>query len=81
MISTLDASPSHGKSRLERDKVGGVFGPGLTTPPNVDQSSLHRYEIFRKFDVVETSYHFSSERVDLHFCDETGRKYFFLLFV
>ena len=26
----------------------------------------------RKYDVVETSYHFYSDRIDLHFCDDPG---------
>lgn len=31
-----------------------------------------RGEIFNKFDVVETSYHFLSQRIDLHLCDDPG---------
>ena len=27
---------------------------------------------FQKYDVVETSYHFYSDRIDLHFCDDPG---------
>lgn len=30
---------------------------------------------FNKYDVSETSYHFYSEKIDLHFCDDPGRKY------
>ena len=26
----------------------------------------------RKYDVLETSYHFYSDRIDLHFCDDPG---------
>ena len=26
----------------------------------------------RKYDVIETSYHFYSDRIDLHFCDDPG---------
>lgn len=32
-------------------------------------------KVFSKYDVPETSYHFYSERIDLHFCDDPGRKY------
>ena len=28
--------------------------------------------IFAKYDVTETSYHFYSDRIDLHFCDDPG---------
>ncbi|XP_023344836.1 UHRF1-binding protein 1-like [Eurytemora carolleeae] len=27
---------------------------------------------FQKYDVIETSYHFYSDRIDLHFCDDPG---------
>lgn len=30
---------------------------------------------FNIFDVKETSYHFSSQRIDLHLCDDTGSKF------
>lgn len=29
--------------------------------------------MFAKYDVAETSYHFYSDRIDLHFCDDPGR--------
>lgn len=28
--------------------------------------------VFSKYDVVETSYHFLSQRIDLHLCDDPG---------
>lgn len=31
-------------------------------------------KIFNKYDVVETSYHFLSQRIDLHLCDDPGGK-------
>ncbi|XP_071525078.1 bridge-like lipid transfer protein family member 3B isoform X2 [Panulirus ornatus] len=34
------------------------------------QSSIPK--AFNKYDVPETSYHFYSERIDLHFCDDPG---------
>ena len=27
---------------------------------------------FKKYDVLETSYHFYTDRIDLHFCDDPG---------
>lgn len=30
---------------------------------------------FNMFDVKETSYHFSSQRIDLHLCDDAGSKF------
>ena len=32
---------------------------------------LHNIHL-RKYDVIETSYHFYSDRIDLHFCDDPG---------
>ena len=29
-------------------------------------------KVFSKYDVVETSYHFYSDRIDLHLCDDPG---------
>ena len=28
--------------------------------------------VFARYDVLETSYHFFSEKIDLHFCDDPG---------
>jgi len=32
-------------------------------------------KIFTRYDVVETSYHFLSQRIDLHLCDDAGGKF------
>jgi len=40
-------------------------------------------KIFTKYDVVETSYHFLSQRIDLHLCDDAGgklKKYYIYIF-
>ena len=37
-----------------------------TAPPSIAQKS------FNMFDVKETSYHFFSQRIDLHLCDDAG---------
>ena len=31
-------------------------------------------KIFTRYDVVETSYHFLCQRIDLHLCDDAGSK-------
>ena len=41
-----------------------------------DPTSMQKFQFFRKYDVIETSYHFFSEKIDLHFCDDPGRKLF-----
>ena len=28
--------------------------------------------VFSRYDILETSYHFFSEKIDLHFCDDPG---------
>ena len=28
--------------------------------------------VFSRYDVIETSYHFYSDRIDLHLCDDPG---------
>ena len=35
-------------------------------------SSNPASRMFAKYDVAETSYHFYSDRIDLHFCDDPG---------
>ncbi|KAJ8675797.1 hypothetical protein QAD02_011583 [Eretmocerus hayati] len=36
------------------------------------QSNTAIAKIFNRYDVVETSYHFLSQRIDLHLCDDVG---------
>ncbi|XP_045598835.1 bridge-like lipid transfer protein family member 3B isoform X2 [Procambarus clarkii] len=36
------------------------------------QAQTNLTKAFNKYDVPETSYHFYSERIDLHFCDDPG---------
>lgn len=49
--------------------------------PYLDQTSMrpsessqltHAQKMFNLFDVHETSYHFFSQRIDLHLCDDAG---------
>lgn len=70
---------SHSKV-LEKDK-GSLWNSGYLQPqPHIDQSSMHKFQMFKKFDVVETSYHFYSEKIILHFCDDPGRKFINFLY-
>ncbi|XP_068247106.1 bridge-like lipid transfer protein family member 3B isoform X2 [Palaemon carinicauda] len=43
-------------------------GGGARPPP--PESNITK--VFNKYDVPETSHHFYSERIDLHFCDDPG---------
>lgn len=36
-------------------------------------------KLFSKHDVVETSYHFWSQRIDLHLCDDVGGELIIIL--
>lgn len=38
---------------------------------NVDKST----RLFASYDVIETSYHFVSNQIVLHLCDDPGREY------
>ncbi|XP_076064331.1 bridge-like lipid transfer protein family member 3B isoform X3 [Oratosquilla oratoria] len=49
---------------------GGGGGMGGAARTNIAPSNITR--VFKKYDVIETSYHFYSERIDLHFCDDPG---------
>lgn len=47
-----------------------------TTNPNEVHNVLSATQrSFNMFDVKETSYHFYSQRIDLHLCDDAGSKY------
>lgn len=45
------------------------------TNANVNSSVLAAQRSFNMFDVKETSYHFSSQRIDLHLCDDAGSEF------
>lgn len=45
------------------------------TPKGRSNDTLSR--LFSHHDVTETSYHFLSQKIDLHLCDDPGRKFFF----
>ncbi|XP_042219696.1 UHRF1-binding protein 1-like isoform X3 [Homarus americanus] len=60
------AQQVRGSSGQQRGANVGSSG-GRPLPP---QSNIAK--AFNKYDVPETSYHFYSERIDLHFCDDPG---------
>ena len=41
------------------------------------QGSNAAAKVFARYDVVETSYHFYSDRIDLHLCDDPGGSKFY----
>lgn len=43
---------------------------------NTNSSVAAAQRSFNMFDVKETSYHFSSQRIDLHLCDDAGSEFF-----
>ena len=42
------------------------------------QSGNVAAKVFSRYDVVETSYHFYSDRIDLHLCDDPGGSKYYL---
>lgn len=48
----------------------GSSSGGSSSRSSSSQSNV--VKVFSKYDVPETSYHFYSERIDLHFCDDPG---------
>lgn len=54
---------------------GGSASGGSSGSGRGHQSQSNITKIFNKYDVPETSYHFYSERIDLHFCDDPGREF------
>lgn len=45
-----------------------------TTPRSKNQFNSAIAKIFSKYDVIETSYHFLTQKIDLHLCDDLGCK-------
>ncbi|CAL4091023.1 unnamed protein product, partial [Meganyctiphanes norvegica] len=50
---------------------GGGF-PRSSHPHHQSATASSVARVFNKYDVLETSYHLYSERIDLHFCDDPG---------
>lgn len=49
--------------------------PGSSSNTNVNTTTSAAQRSFNMFDVKETSYHFSSQRIDLHLCDDAGSEF------
>lgn len=47
-------------------------GPSVSSSARPPPPQSNIAKAFNKYDVAETSYHFYSERIDLHFCDDPG---------
>jgi len=45
---------------------------GSASKKKKDPASLAAARVFSHYDVVETSYHVYSDRIDLHLCDDPG---------
>ena len=45
---------------------------GVTVKKSSQSNNNPASRMFAKYDVTETSYHFYSDRIDLHFCDDPG---------
>jgi len=56
--------------KLEHQKSTSEAAAGVRRSSAVGGTGGSR--TFRKYDVIETSYHFYSDRIDLHFCDDPG---------
>lgn len=46
-----------------------------TTRPSENPQTSSAQRMFNNFDVRETSYHFFSQRIDLHLCDDAGSEF------
>ncbi|KZS06933.1 UHRF1-binding protein 1 [Daphnia magna] len=55
----------HAQQQQQQQHRSGVPGGTQKSP-----SPLSR--VFARYDVLETSYHFFSEKIDFHFCDDPG---------
>jgi len=49
-------------------------GKSAKSKTQQQQSACVSAKVFARYDVVETSYHFYSDRIDLHLCDDPGGK-------
>ena len=59
-------SPSHNQQRSPQPNVTTATGKGGSK----SQQSIAK--LFAQYDMVETSYHLYTGRVDLHMCDDSA---------
>lgn len=66
----LEQLPEYQEQQAQsRQQNAGGSGGGNPNTNNVESATQRS---FNMFDVKETSYHFSSQRIDLHLCDDAG---------
>ena len=58
-LQSLSEIQGHSKDKANRNK-------------KANSSTNVAAKVFSRYDVVETSYHFYSDRIDLHLCDDPG---------
>ena len=66
-------SISENQSIASKDKNSGKKDKKSNSAQQ-QSSSCVSAKVFSRYDVVETSYHFYSDRIDLHLCDDPGGK-------
>ncbi|KAK3865682.1 hypothetical protein Pcinc_028724 [Petrolisthes cinctipes] len=77
-VRKLESLPEFQAQLVQQARGGGGSsgGRGSSTTGGSSSSSRQNHpsvsKMFSKCDVLETSYHFYSERIDLHFCDDPG---------
>jgi len=64
----LETLPEYlAQQQQQQQRGGGTAGASALNRPT---DALSR--VFARYDVLETSYHFFSEKIDFHFCDDPG---------
>ncbi|KAK4300262.1 hypothetical protein Pmani_027531 [Petrolisthes manimaculis] len=80
-VRKLESLPEFQAQLVQQARGGGGSsgGRGSSTTGSSSSSSKQNHpsvsKMFSKCDVLETSYHFYSERIDLHFCDDPGHSF------
>ena len=57
------SSHSLGVDKDNRSSGGGFWQGGYSSQHQSEQNA-HKYQIFKKFDVIETSYHFYTSKIE-----------------
>lgn len=65
----LEQLPEYQEQQAQSRQQNAGSGGGNANANNVTSAAQRS---FNMFDVKETSYHFSSQRIDLHLCDDAG---------
>lgn len=61
----METLPEYLAQQQQQQRNSASSGAAHKSP-----SPLNR--VFARYDVLETSYHFFSEKIDFHFCDDPG---------